>query len=686
MKYSIVIPTYNHCDDFLKPCVESIISYSDMSQVEICISANGCTDNTIEYIKELEKRYPENIKYTWNDASLGYSKATNRGIKIATGEYVVLLNNDTKILPSERNVWLERLSEPLKDPDVGVTGIIPEYNQITKREFLIFFCVMMKRNLFKEIGLIDEDFGLGGCEDTEFCYRAEKAGYKIKGISKLWLDEGATHFTSDFPIFHQAEGTMFDKQCVDVNLDENKVKVEALLYEKTREPIQTSHNPRIILTHRYSGLGDHLTGSTLPEIYTKKGYDVYMSADAEFRNPDVEHLIMMNPYIKGYSARPATIDLDTKLYDGTYPFHQENKNYIARIEQSVFGEVFNDYPKIYYTPNNLPEWNNKVFVDFNSVSITDHDLPKFRQLVKQNHGEYIEQGVDFQTKDIFEYIDIINSCKKFICTYTGSSVLSAAVNKNNVDCYVGEQWIRIIRSGGYCFHHDNINYINVDNIDNSIINVKLKQEEDNWVNNYQFDEHGVVHQIQRKPFHLDYGKVYKNRGEMSNYISYLRLGFILGSIPDSEKCSSILDVGFGNGDFLRASQKRFSVCSGMDLTWDYLPENCSRELSPTDNYYDIITFFDSLEHFDDINFVADLKCKYLVISVPNCKLWSLEWFKDWKHRKPNEHLHHFNLDSLTKFLNASGFEIIKSECFEDVIRKDKEENNILSVIAKKKTL
>ena len=50
IKYSIVIPTYNHLEDLLKPCIESIYKNTDMSQVELIVSANGCTDGTQEYV------------------------------------------------------------------------------------------------------------------------------------------------------------------------------------------------------------------------------------------------------------------------------------------------------------------------------------------------------------------------------------------------------------------------------------------------------------------------------------------------------------------------------------------------------------------------------------------------------------------------------------------------------------
>jgi glycosyltransferase involved in cell wall biosynthesis len=48
-KYSIVIPTYNHLEDCLKPCIESIIQHTDLQDVEIIIVANGCTDDTLKH-------------------------------------------------------------------------------------------------------------------------------------------------------------------------------------------------------------------------------------------------------------------------------------------------------------------------------------------------------------------------------------------------------------------------------------------------------------------------------------------------------------------------------------------------------------------------------------------------------------------------------------------------------------
>lgn len=201
--------------------------------------------------------------------------------------------------------------------------------------------------------------------------------------------------------------------------------------------------------------------------------------------------------------------------------------------------------------------------------------------------------------------------------------------------------------------------------------------------NYRKDQFGVVHQINRENIPLpDYGKERNDYGQMSHNLSYLRLGYIQGLIQDGD---SICDVGFGNGDFLRACQKKYATCAGFDLVWDYLPEGCVKETNLLDGkYYDIVTFFDSLEHFDDIDVIDQIDCNYVVISVPNCKHPDDDfWFSNWKHRKPNEHLHHFNADSLISFLIGHGYMIVDVSYIEDIIRKADYPQNILTVVAQK---
>lgn len=218
MKYSIVIPTYNLCDKYLKPCVESIFKWTDMAEVELVISANGCTDNTSEYLAGLRNQFEligfgKHLKVVWNDAPLGFAKATNEGIKVSTGEKIILLNNDVVLLGQPKNFWLELLSKPFADnPKCGISGNLLLFSAATNRRFAVFFCAMIDRKVFYTIGLINEEYGIGGSEDIEFCMEAERAGFEVIEAAENQFD--GTQHVSIFPLYHKGEGTMYDESLV----------------------------------------------------------------------------------------------------------------------------------------------------------------------------------------------------------------------------------------------------------------------------------------------------------------------------------------------------------------------------------------------------------------------------------------------------------------------------------------
>ena len=203
--------------------------------------------------------------------------------------------------------------------------------------------------------------------------------------------------------------------------------------------------------------------------------------------------------------------------------------------------------------------------------------------------------------------------------------------------------------------------------------------------NYQINDDGVIYQVDKEP--ISYGEDYVKNSyvvyePLPTYMGYLRLGNIIGSIgkvPDS-----ILDVGYGNGSFLKVCKDIVSNCYGFDVTNYPVPEGCNLVNDLFSESYDVITFFDSLEHFENIEFVKDLKCNYVCVSVPNCHYKDDEWFRTWKHRRPNEHLWHFNQESLSNFMKRMGYTLISSSNIEDTIRKNNTEDfNILTSVFKK---
>jgi hypothetical protein len=223
---------------------------------------------------------------------------------------------------------------------------------------------------------------------------------------------------------------------------------------------------KLVINRTWNGLGDLLALSTLPEIYTRIGYEVYMSDKQEFKNEGAKSLIMHNPYIKGVADEDSNLT-HCHLFNRPYPYECENINYVARIEYMTFGKCYNNYPKLYYNPVFRKEWKDITFVDLNHFSATHttpfiHPVDRYKEYIFHNNGNIVVQGDNYQTTSIWEYIDIIFSCKKFICTFSGSSVVASAINMRNTECIATHgYWEDRFNNLGKVFIFDNISYIGI---------------------------------------------------------------------------------------------------------------------------------------------------------------------------------------------------------------------------------
>lgn len=204
------------------------------------------------------------------------------------------------------------------------------------------------------------------------------------------------------------------------------------------------------------------------------------------------------------------------------------------------------------------------------------------------------------------------------------------------------------------------------------------------IENYAKNQDGIIYQVEKKPFDYTggYNNYYKQIQDSTRYTSYLRLGYIVGSIGNIPE--SVLDIGYGTGAFLEACESEVKFRYGHDISGWQVPAGCQFVENIFENHYDVITFFDSLEHMNDLEFVRDLKCDYVCISVPHCHYFDDEWFENWKHRKPDEHLWHFNENSLKCFMERMGYSVINICNLEDFTRiNNKDYSNILTGIFKK---
>ncbi|MBS7622427.1 glycosyltransferase family 2 protein [Candidatus Bathyarchaeota archaeon] len=200
---SIVVANYNN-RNLLARCLDSITELV-YQNFEVIVVDDASTDDSIRYVREHYKNFSR-LKIAENSQNLGYAESNNIGARIAGGDYVFLLNNDTEVTPTS----VSRLVEVMEsDPSIGVCqskllnmedrnrvdsiGGFLDYlgNSVNRqpwgakdREAMapIFFAkgaaLMIRRDLTKEIGLFDEKFR-AYYEDVDLCWRVWLRGYRV---------------------------------------------------------------------------------------------------------------------------------------------------------------------------------------------------------------------------------------------------------------------------------------------------------------------------------------------------------------------------------------------------------------------------------------------------------------------------------------------------------------------------
>lgn len=342
MRFSVVIPTYNHCDDLLKPCIESIIKFTDLSQIELVVSANGCKDNTMPYLMYVKSVFEqagcaENLHIVWSDEPLGYAGACNKGINACRSDKIILLNNDCVLLEQPKNRWLDILENPFKDPECGVSCIIKGPSEPAGRDFAVFFCVAIRRAVFDKIGLLNEEYGVGGGEDTEFCIEAEKAGFKVLEVFEKHWD--GSLFTGGFPIYHKGEGTVHDTNLVpdyqNIFLKNSLKLAKKYNFDWYRWRLSNYWERAVFLkgdpvypreTTRYSWAAQNLVGKKMLEIGCSDGYGIqFMPKDITYTGVDYDPIIVevAKEQNWGYEAQFFSSDInkfDLEQYDTIIAF------------------------------------------------------------------------------------------------------------------------------------------------------------------------------------------------------------------------------------------------------------------------------------------------------------------------------------------------------------------------------
>lgn len=204
IQLSIIIVNYNVCF-FLEQCLLSVQAASKNFTTEIIVIDNNSSDGSCQMIKQ---RFP-NVSLIENSLNVGFAKANNQGVSIASGEYLLILNPDTYLAEDTIKNVFDFVSNK---NDVGAIGVklidgignfLPESkrniptikvaalkiagnsksyyanhideNEISEVDILTGAFLLIKRRVYEVVGGFDEDYFMYG-EDIDFSYKLLRHG------------------------------------------------------------------------------------------------------------------------------------------------------------------------------------------------------------------------------------------------------------------------------------------------------------------------------------------------------------------------------------------------------------------------------------------------------------------------------------------------------------------------------
>lgn len=209
-KISILIPNKDHVED-LDKCIRSLIGRQDYTNYEVIVIENNSTDEaTFEYYKKIEKEF-DCLKVVYWDAEFNYSKINNFGVKYATGEYLLLLNNDTEMIGTD---CLSELLSYGQRPDVGIVGAKLLYEDDTVQHAGVIMglgglaghafvnnakddggyqfranlpqnlsavtaaCLLTRKDVYEEVGGLEETLQVA-FNDVDYCMKVRDKNYLV---------------------------------------------------------------------------------------------------------------------------------------------------------------------------------------------------------------------------------------------------------------------------------------------------------------------------------------------------------------------------------------------------------------------------------------------------------------------------------------------------------------------------
>lgn len=353
---SIIVLCYNKVA-YTKQCLRALYDNTDKSHFELIVVDNASSDSTPEVLAEFAASHP-NVKVIRNEENLGFVGGNNCALPSVEAEYVIFLNNDTEVQPG----WLPPLVETMAEPGAGAVGcklvypdgtlqeaggIIysdatgtnfgkfdnpnhPEYCSLREVDYCSGAALMVRADLFRELGGFDVRYQPAYYEDTDLCFTVRARGLKVfyEPRSVVVHHEGktaGTDVTKGFKQFQEINRTKF---------------IEKWAGELKKQPAPGPRNGpgvRALIDRRFRGNPSVLAAADEPPQYDRQGgalrffhflqylvesghHVTYLARNVTKRPPDVslvpyvERLRRMGVVVHGLNAfQPSKMDVSQSL-------------------------------------------------------------------------------------------------------------------------------------------------------------------------------------------------------------------------------------------------------------------------------------------------------------------------------------------------------------------------------------
>ena len=216
----LVLPVHNGLT-YVQDCLHSILAYSQDCAYRLYIIDDASDSHTSRFLEQQVQAHLHLSLYR-NDTNIGFLRSCNIGIARGSARYVVLVNSDVIVTPG----WLSRLVQCAEsDPRIAAVNPFTNYAaniniplapganfygmdrllaQHSARHYPdivtgVGFCLLLRRTALAEVGVFDEVYGYGYCEDSDLCMRLVAQGYRTVVADNVY-------------VYHKGRASFHDRQ------------------------------------------------------------------------------------------------------------------------------------------------------------------------------------------------------------------------------------------------------------------------------------------------------------------------------------------------------------------------------------------------------------------------------------------------------------------------------------------